>query len=86
MVQNLVAAGAKCSANALGIHLKQLTSISDTSVASVLHKVEQQYPRVGLSLIPVFFPGGMRAKAEEMPLWNDARSTGRGQNATIYQS
>jgi hypothetical protein len=81
MVQNLVAAGAKRSSTALGIHLRHVNTIAESSVAAVLRKTEQQYPKVGVSLIPVFFPGGMRVAAGEKSFWDDARRS-RG---SIYE-
>ena len=81
MVQNFVAAGAKRSAGALGIHIRHVNTISDSNVVSVLRKTEEQYPKVGLSLVPVFFPGGMRVKAGEKSFWDQAR----GNRESIYE-
>lgn len=74
MIQNLIAAGAKRSTSALGIHLRHVNTITDSSVVSVLRKTEKQYPKVGVSLVPVFFPGGMRVTASEKSFWDEAGS------------
>lgn len=74
MVQNLLAAGARREAGALGIHLKCVNTIVDSKVVSALRKTEEQYPKVGVSLVPIFFPAGMRVKPGEKSFWDDARS------------
>lgn len=73
MVHNLVVAGAARSPGALGIHLRQVDTIADVKVSKVLHRVEAKYPMVGSSLVPVFFPGGMRVEGDEREFWDRAQ-------------
>lgn len=43
-------------------------------MAEVLKMAEEQYPDVGLALVPVFFPGSMRVKDDEdLKFWRDAQ-------------
>lgn len=72
MVHNLLAAGTPRNPNALGIHLNQIDTIKDTTVATVLRRTEDRYPLVGSSLVSVFFPGGMKVKPAEVQFWNEA--------------
>ncbi|PKS08374.1 hypothetical protein jhhlp_005318 [Lomentospora prolificans] len=71
-VQNLHAAGASRTPGAFGIHLKLVEIIRDKRVASVLKKVEEKYPMAGTSLVPIFFPGGLRVKDEDLTYWRKA--------------
>ncbi|KAH6627466.1 hypothetical protein F5144DRAFT_273344 [Chaetomium tenue] len=71
-IQNLHAAGASRKPSALGIHLKHLETVRDKRVAAVLKRLEQTYPTVGTSLVPVFFPGGLRVKGDDLSFWQAA--------------
>ena len=72
-VQNLHAAGASREPSALGIHLKKVETIRDKRVAAVLKRLEETYPTVGTSLVPVFFPGGLRVnKGDDLTFWQSA--------------
>lgn len=71
-IQNLYAAGASRRPGALGIHLEHKETISHPRVAKVLREVEEKYPTVGVSLIPVFFPGSLRAKGDDLEFWQNA--------------
>ncbi|KAI0033983.1 hypothetical protein K488DRAFT_77551 [Vararia minispora EC-137] len=70
MAQNFVAAGAPRSAGALGVHLHQERVIHEDKVFTALQAVEELEHGVGLSLLPVFFPGSLR---EEEIRWRDAK-------------
>ncbi|KAJ8585867.1 hypothetical protein M405DRAFT_392351 [Rhizopogon salebrosus TDB-379] len=70
MIQNLIAAGAPRSAAALGFHLEGLREVHEDKVFNALVKAETLERGVALSLIPVFFPGGLRA---EEVAWLDAK-------------
>lgn len=72
MLQNLFAAGAARQPAALGLHIRLIKTISGPKVQEVLKMVEQDYPSVGTSLLPVFFPGVMRVKESEVPFWREA--------------
>lgn len=72
MIHNIVSAGAIRDPSALGIHLIQMDTIADTSVAKVLKRVEDGYPLVGSSLVPIFFPGGMRVSQADRDFWTTA--------------
>jgi hypothetical protein len=72
MLQNVFAAGAARQPDALGIHIRLLDIVKGGKVQEVLKRVEEKYPSVGTSLIPVFFPGTMRIKENEVPFWREA--------------
>lgn len=73
MLQNGLAAGLRRSPSSSGIHLIPLTDnnvVHDTKVFSTLVKAEKIERHVGLSLLPVFFPGGLRRNEKR---WRDKR-------------
>jgi len=73
-VQNVIAAGAPRKPNAMGFHIRLIETISNKRVAAVLKEVESKYESVGTSLVPVFFPGGLRVKSEEdIEFWREAQ-------------
>lgn len=74
MLQNVFVAGYPRKPEALGVHLTLVEIIRDTKVANVLARVEQQYPLVGTSLLPVFYPAGFRAPNEQRKFWKEARA------------
>lgn len=65
MAQNLFAAGHKRDPGAFGIHLEPVTVVKPSStdqyktnkVFWVLQQAEKEVPGVGVSLLPIFFPG-----------------------------
>ncbi len=57
----------------MGLHIELIDTIRGDSVLKVLKMTEQKYPFVGTSLIPVFFPGGMRVQDEEIEFWREAQ-------------
>ena len=65
MVQNVVAAGARRSPGALGIHLEGGEVIHQEKVFLTLQAAEAHQRHVGLSLLPIFFPGGLRREEED---------------------
>lgn len=72
MIHNLVVAGIARDPSAFGIHLNQIDTIKDVTVSKVLQKTEDRYPLVGSSLVPIFFPGGMRVTKDEQEFWANA--------------
>jgi hypothetical protein len=72
MLQNVFAAGAARRPGALGIHIRLVDVVKGSKVQEVLKRVEEEYPLVGTSLMPVFFPGTMRIKESEIPFWREA--------------
>ncbi|KAF7797006.1 hypothetical protein EIP86_008198 [Pleurotus ostreatoroseus] len=71
MIQNAVAAGAKRSPGALGFHIKSIgKTIHKNKVFEALQEAEKTESYVGLSLLPIFFPGKLRS--EEIA-WRDER-------------
>ncbi|KAK7688513.1 hypothetical protein QCA50_008051 [Cerrena zonata] len=72
MLQNGVAAGARRSPSSSGIHLNSFQTIYDKKVFNALVKVEALESHVGVSLLPVFFPGGLKKHEEE---WRSGRLT-----------
>ncbi|PCG91083.1 Hypothetical protein PENO1_095750 [Penicillium occitanis (nom. inval.)] len=74
-IQNLIAAGVHRSPAALGIHIREVDTIRARFVAETLKEVEHKYPRVGTSLLDIFFPGSMRIKeenTEDITFWRAA--------------
>ncbi|KAI0631375.1 hypothetical protein C8Q77DRAFT_1018057, partial [Trametes polyzona] len=75
MVQNVVAAGAKRSADALGFHFEPATEgdvVRKDKVMQSLMEAEKKEPGVGLSLLPLFFPGELRPT--EKGFWDKVRA------------
>lgn len=72
MLQNIFVAGCARKPEAFGIHIKLVDTISDNKVAKVLARVEQLHPLLGSSLIPVFYPAGFRAPADQKKFWKEA--------------
>ena len=72
MLQNIYVAGSPRHPNAFGIHLEFVKTISEKRVSKVLAKVEEQYPLVGSSLLPIFYPAGFRAPPDEKMFWKEA--------------
>jgi hypothetical protein len=72
-IQNLLAAGIYRHPGALGVHLKFIETLRGPRVADVLKALEQKHPFVGTALLPVFFPGGLRVKHEDIQFWNEAK-------------
>lgn len=70
MFQNGLAAGARRSPPSSGIHLREKNIIHDSKVFETLVKAEQAERHVGLSLLPIFFPGGLRKREEQ---WREER-------------
>ncbi|KAI9767031.1 MAG: hypothetical protein M1840_005990 [Geoglossum simile] len=67
MVQNVIVAGASRRPSAFGIHLKYRESFFRPKVMEALMDTEKQYPQVGRSLLPTFFPGDL--KESETDWW-----------------
>ena len=78
MIQNALAAGVRRDSGTSGIHLKPMVDkntnkpivIAEDKVIKSLKKAEDVEPYVGLCLLPIFFPGGLRPDEEE---WRDAK-------------
>lgn len=68
-IQNMFAAGAARSPSAHGIHIEYCETIQEVGVLNVLKKAEECYPDVGVGLLDVFFPGGLRAKDRDLEFW-----------------
>ncbi|KAI0257079.1 hypothetical protein BJV78DRAFT_1272203 [Lactifluus subvellereus] len=83
MAQNVIAAGAKRSPNALGFHLWPTGVIHEDKVFQAIMKLESLEPGAGLSLVPVFFPGALRRDEEEwMRQAKDALKTSQKESRT----
>ena len=72
MLQNIFVAGCVRRPEAFGIHTELVDTISDNKVSKVLAKLEERYPLVGSSLLPVFYPAGFRAPADQRKFWKNA--------------
>ena len=64
MMHNLIAAGAARDPPAHGFDLSPLKTFEGTKVMKVLEELEMHYPRVGVSLLKMFFPGPLRPDEE----------------------
>ncbi|PCH39063.1 hypothetical protein WOLCODRAFT_110511 [Wolfiporia cocos MD-104 SS10] len=71
MLQNAVAATVKRSPGALGFHLKQEGVVHEKKVFAALQAAEEVEHKVGLSLMPIFFPGELR---ETEKRWMESKS------------
>ncbi|KAI0723948.1 hypothetical protein C8T65DRAFT_627990 [Cerioporus squamosus] len=68
MLQNVLAAGVTRSADALGFHFAEGSKddfIKEKKVMQTLMKAEEREPGVGLSLLPLFFPGDLWPQEQE---------------------
>lgn len=72
MLQNIFVAGHVRRPEAFGIHIALVETMSGNKVSSVLAKVEAQYPLVGSSLLPIFYPAGFQAPADQKKFWKIA--------------
>ncbi len=57
----------------MGFHIRLVETITGSSVARVLRETESKYQFVGTSLVPVFFPGSLRVKEEDIDFWREAQ-------------
>ncbi|KAK7449707.1 hypothetical protein VKT23_013180 [Stygiomarasmius scandens] len=64
MLQNVVAAGVRRDPAALGFHLENRIEIHKEKVFAALQEAEKREPKVGLALLDIFFPGGLRSEEE----------------------
>ncbi|KAL1640173.1 hypothetical protein SLS58_007124 [Diplodia intermedia] len=76
MVHSIYVAGAARHPSALGIHLveEKGSTIKKPMIAEALREAEKRYPFIGVgsSLIPTFFPGGMRIPQDDVSFWTVA--------------
>lgn len=83
MIQNVLAAGVTRSADALGFHFNEPAKgdlIKENKVMQTLMKAEEREPGVGLSLLPLYFPGDLWP--QEQVYWERKR---RERNAAEQQ-
>jgi hypothetical protein len=78
-VQNVVAATAPRPASAHGLDLKEIATFEGNKVMDVLKEVEDNYPHVGASLLPTFFPGALRTDEEKW--WKQAAEKPRNSSS-----
>lgn len=64
MVQNYIVAGCRRDPGAFGIHLEGRNEIHNDKVFKALVKAEDLERGVGISLLSIFFPGGLRDEEE----------------------
>lgn len=57
---------APCTWHTHGAHQQ----LSDNKVCKVLGRLEELYPLVRSSLLPVFYPAGFKAPASQVEFWN----------------
>ncbi|KAL8867411.1 MAG: hypothetical protein Q9198_008524 [Flavoplaca austrocitrina] len=68
MVQNIVAAGAARDPSVFGMALEHVGVVKGNKVMQVLMQTEELHPRVGASLVSIFFPG--RLRESERAFWD----------------
>ncbi|THU82863.1 hypothetical protein K435DRAFT_557886, partial [Dendrothele bispora CBS 962.96] len=66
MIQNLLVSGARCKPGALGFHLEE-DDIPEKFQNFEL-QAEEIEKKVGITLLDIFFPGGLRADEKQ---WRD---------------
>ncbi|KAK0201164.1 hypothetical protein DFS33DRAFT_1456339 [Desarmillaria ectypa] len=59
MVQNVLVAGAERHISTSGIHLEKIEEYRQRKVMDALMDLEEDYPKVGKSLVTEFFPSGL---------------------------
>ncbi|KAF5361571.1 hypothetical protein D9757_011548 [Collybiopsis confluens] len=65
MLQNVIAAGVRRAPGALGFHLKEsFPPVHDDKAFQALKSAEEKEEKVGLVLVDIFFPGGLRPSEE----------------------
>ncbi len=81
MVQNVVAAGARRSAAALGFHFRNgaVGVVAGSKVMDVLRDAEDKDPGVGCALLQIYFPGSLRENEEKdwEERWKSRETRGR---------
>jgi len=87
MIQNAIASGARRTPQALGFHLVAGDVVHRDKAMEAIQAAEEKEPRVGLGLIDVFFPGGLRPKEkiwrEEMTQKRDMEDEARKKGGTV---
>ncbi|KAF9641682.1 hypothetical protein BFW01_g1665 [Lasiodiplodia theobromae] len=73
MVQNVLAAGAPRDPSAMGVPMDQVDEIYEGRVMEVLQAAERKYPKVGISLLPIYFPGELRP--DEQKFFDEMKAT-----------
>ena len=81
MFQNTIVAGVARDPKVFGIDLKRIGEVKGNKVMHVLMRTEEKYPRVGASLVPVFFPG--RLRESERTFWNSKMMQVRNKNEKL---
>lgn len=71
MLQNILVAGAAREPRAHGFNLVHRETIQTRKVMQALQELENRYPRVGLSLLKIFFPGDLWRK--EAKFWAERK-------------
>ncbi|KAF8547522.1 hypothetical protein OG21DRAFT_1424674, partial [Imleria badia] len=72
MAHNVFVAGMQRRPAALGIHLDYVECFADRKVMKALQAVEAEYPGVGASMLPTFFPAELRP--DEKSFWHEQRN------------
>ncbi|KAL1645240.1 hypothetical protein SLS58_003947 [Diplodia intermedia] len=75
MVQNVTAAGMARDPSAMGVPMESIDEIFEGRVMQMLQETERRYPKVGLSLLPIFFPGELRP--DEKMFFDEMRATAK---------
>lgn len=75
VVHNVFVAGVARHPRTCGIHLAHLETMVDRKVMDVLASAEIKYPKLGASLLPIFFPGKLRTREKQFWDYAERRAT-----------
>jgi hypothetical protein len=81
MLHTFIISSVPRSEKRYGLYIEAKACFVDKKVMRVLEKVEYIYPGVGRALVPIYFPGLLRA--DEEIFWQRARESEEARNATI---
>jgi hypothetical protein len=84
MLQNVIVARAPRSPATIGIHARLEQVVYRPKVMDTLYALEEKYPRVGASLLPVLFPGPLRP--EDIEEWKNLEDNAREREVAILSA
>ena len=73
MGHTMFVAGRSRDPSAFGVHLTPLEFVLENNVMGTLKEVERRYPSIGISMLPLFFPGDLRD--DEVDYWKQQKET-----------
>ena len=73
MVHTVFVAGRSRDPSAFGVHLTPLEFVLEDNVMGTLKEVERRYPSLGISMLPMSFPGDLRD--DDFDYWKQQKQT-----------